>query len=95
MAYLTEEQAALLAWMVEAGPGPFVFQAVYGDTQTILGPGQQERELEPGDLRQLVDYGLIRQTTEHGYEVTNEGRETVEQLKNPPEPPPVGFRPQR
>lgn len=57
------------------------------------GPGGEgkDREMKASDLRELVSQGLVRPTTGHGYDLTNEGRMLCEELTNPPAPKRIGF----
>lgn len=92
---LSEEQVALLIWMVQTGESSFMFEEMFGPSQSITaGPGgeEKEREVNPSDFRELQHLGLIRATTGHGYDLTNLGKSVYEQLvAEPEEPRRVGF----
>jgi hypothetical protein len=92
---LTESQRDLLVRMIQSGEDSFVLVSTYGPRDSLLaGPGGEGKDwdISASDLRELAHQGLIRQTTEQGYELTNEGRQVYQQLISPPpEPRRVGF----
>jgi ribosomal protein S19E (S16A) len=92
---LSEEQSALLIWMVRTGESSFIFEEMFGPSQSITaGPGggeEKEREVNPSDVRELEHLGLIA-TTGHGLRLTNLGKSMYEQLMaEPGKPRRVGF----
>jgi ribosomal protein S19E (S16A) len=92
VAYLTDEQAAILAWMVESGSYGYAFETML-DGSSRLGTRGGDRPVKASDVRELEAQGLIRPAGK-GYELTNAGRSVYRQLKSPrTEPPPVGFQP--
>lgn len=97
VATLTDEQVNLLMWMVESRADSFTFEMMYGDRQTIVAVGGSggELELSPRDLNELVELRLVRRTTGHGYELTNDGLSAYRTLTTapPPEQSPPGFHP--
>lgn len=96
MPRLTQDQAEILMWMVEAGADSYLFTSVMGPgpNHSLIDGMGGERFLSPSDLHELEAIGLVRSPREDWYEVTNAGRDVYEQLKNPPpEPNPPGFRP--
>lgn len=92
MAYLTDEQAAILAWMVETGSDGYAFQMMLNGSSRF-GTQGGDRPVKASDVRELEAQGLIRPAGK-GYELTNAGRAVYQQLKSPrAEQPPVGFQP--
>ncbi len=96
MARLTQAQAELLRWIVEAGNGEVLF-IEFGNApeNAVIIPGGPRRTASPTDCRELGAQGMIRHVREKLHEVTNEGRAAYEALTapEPPERPPVGFQP--
>jgi hypothetical protein len=93
---LTDEQIAVLAWMVETGPYPHLHLHTLGEGPTLVGsgPGSANLDVSDSDISELAALGLIRPTGRNAYVVTNAGREVVGVAQNPPpERPRVGFSP--
>ena len=89
---LTSEQVELLGWMVESGPGPLFLFRTHAAPDTLVGPRSHNRDVDGGDVRELVALGLLREIGENGYEVTNAWLVAHEQLTTPaPERPEFGF----
>jgi hypothetical protein len=93
VAALTSEQVELLGWMIESGPGRFLLFRTFAEPDTLVGPGSENRDVDGGDVRELVGLGLLREVGEDSYEVTNAGQEVCDAYRSPlPDRPPVGFR---
>lgn len=74
---LTEPQRDLFVWMVSSGETSFLLEAMFGPHDSLLaGPGGEgkDRDVSGSDVRELAAMGLIRQTSEKGYDLTNAGR---------------------
>jgi hypothetical protein len=92
VAALTVEQVELLGWVIESGPGRFLLFQTYAAPDTMVGPRSQNRDVDGGDVRELVGLGLLREVGEDSYEVTNAGLVAHGQLTSPsPERPEFGF----
>jgi hypothetical protein len=91
---LTDEQIAILAWMVETGPHPHLHLHTHGEAPTLVGSASENLDASDADISELAALGLIRPTGHNAYVVTNAGREVVGVTQNPPpERPRVGFAP--
>ena len=91
---LTDDQIAVLVWMVETGPHPHLLLHEHGPGgPTLVGSGSGTANLDvtDADISELAALGLIRPTGRSAYVVTNAGREVCDLVQNPPERPPVGF----
>jgi hypothetical protein len=88
---LTSEQVELLGWMIESGPGPFLLFRTHASPDTLVGPRSHNRDVDGGDVRELVALGLLREVGENGYEVTNDGRAAYAHLTSPPPPERIDF----
>jgi hypothetical protein len=95
VATLTSEQFEMLGWMIGCGPGRYLLVRTLASPDTLVGPQSQNRDVDGADVREIVALGLLRESGENGYEVTNDGRAVYEQLTSPPpERPEFGFRKQ-
>jgi hypothetical protein len=94
---LTEPQRDLFVWMASSGETSFLLEGMFGPHDSLLaGPGGEgkDRDVSASDVRELAAMGLIRQTSEKGYDLTNAGRMFYQELLNPArpeEPRRVGF----
>jgi hypothetical protein len=92
---LTDEQIAVLVWMVETGPDTHLLLPRThgpGGSLTLVGPGSANLDVSDADISELAALGLIRTTGRNTYVVTNSGREVYDRLKTPPpERQPLGF----
>jgi hypothetical protein len=98
MAMLTNDQAELFHWMVEADSNRFLLIRTWGPDAFLAGvPAGERRPVNPGDLRELRDQGLLRalEGRDDGYEVTNKGWFAYEEMTSPLPPgrPPIAFHP--
>lgn len=75
MASLRQAQVAILVWIVESGESTVVLSE--GLRWTTLIAGRANLEVKPADVRELETQGLIRHTSGHGYDLTNEGASRV------------------
>lgn len=79
---LTPEQVDLLAWIIESGSGEVLHTPTGNDPKDVaIIPGGPREMINPADFRELEEQGLVRHVRDQMHEVTNEGRQTYEQLR--------------
>lgn len=96
MPMLTQSQAELFKWIVESGSGEVVHVGIGNAPKdvAIIPDGPRRDDVAPGDMRELVAQGLLRDVSGQLHEVTNEGRLMYQELtRQPTRKRQVGFQP--